>query len=490
MTTGKTFSIVFLAILLTTSVAFAEIKPEEFSVTPFAGEYMFDNDLYLENAMGYGARMGYNLDKHWAVEGSFGYSKTKLNSEAVILYRAYRSLDLLGLAEIEIGQLNDSLLSLDVLNSLVGLDLIDEDLVESELFHNELLDLGLLDLNNLGLLGTLAPILDTVLGPLLSEEALAAIDYDVDAEVFNYNLDVLYHFSPEKKLVPFLAAGAGGTTIKFPEGIKDKNEFSLNFGGGAKYFVNDKMSVRCDARNITMLGSDMDNIQEISVGLSFLFGQEKKEQEKNKTPAMTAVRDSDEDGVPDYLDKCPKTPKDVKVDKYGCPLDGDGDGIPNYLDKSPSTPKGVVVGPDGCPLDSDKDGVPDYIDKSPKTPKGAKVDERGVWSFQADDVLFDFDKYVLKPQAYPILDDAVGILKRDKKLRLEVRGHTCNIGTEEYNKKLSEQRARAVVDYLISKGINSKRLEYKGYGETMPAYSNDTEEQRIKNRRVEFIPIN
>jgi outer membrane protein OmpA-like peptidoglycan-associated protein len=87
--------------------------------------------------------------------------------------------------------------------------------------------------------------------------------------------------------------------------------------------------------------------------------------------------DSDGDGVPDYLDKCPNTPAGVKVDAAGCPLDSDGDGVPDYLDKCPNTPAGVAVDKDGCPLDSDGDGVPDYLDKCPNTPKGVAVDKDG-----------------------------------------------------------------------------------------------------------------
>jgi OOP family OmpA-OmpF porin len=87
--------------------------------------------------------------------------------------------------------------------------------------------------------------------------------------------------------------------------------------------------------------------------------------------------DADQDGVPDYLDKCPGTPTGVKVDKDGCPLDSDKDGVPDYLDKCPYTPAGVTVDQNGCPLDTDKDGVLDYLDKCPDTPPGVKVDQNG-----------------------------------------------------------------------------------------------------------------
>ena len=89
--------------------------------------------------------------------------------------------------------------------------------------------------------------------------------------------------------------------------------------------------------------------------------------------------DSDGDGVPDYLDLCPDTPLGVEVDEHGCPLDSDGDGVPDYLDLCPDTPLGVEVDENGCPFDSDGDGVPDYLDECPDTPQEAwgTVDERG-----------------------------------------------------------------------------------------------------------------
>ena len=87
--------------------------------------------------------------------------------------------------------------------------------------------------------------------------------------------------------------------------------------------------------------------------------------------------DTDGDGVFDGPDECPDTPKGAKVDAKGCPIDSDGDGVPDGIDECPDTPKGAKVDAKGCPTDSDGDGVPDGIDECPKTPKGAKVDAKG-----------------------------------------------------------------------------------------------------------------
>lgn len=87
--------------------------------------------------------------------------------------------------------------------------------------------------------------------------------------------------------------------------------------------------------------------------------------------------DSDEDGVTDDIDRCPDTPKRVKVDEFGCPLDSDSDGVPDFLDNCSNTPKGAKVDELGCPLDSDGDGVPDYLDKCSNTAKGITIDKNG-----------------------------------------------------------------------------------------------------------------
>ena len=205
-------------------------------------------------------------------------------------------------------------------------------------------------------------------------------------------------------------------------------------------------------------------------------------------PAVAARLDSDGDGVFDDMDRCPDTPRGVKVDAQGCPLDSDGDGVPDYLDKCPGTPAGAPVDETGCPLDSDGDGVADYLDKCPNTPKGATVNDVGCWAFEGV-VLFDFDKSDIRPEAYTLLDKVVSMLKQDPDMEVEIQGHTDSIGTAAYNQGLSERRAKAVVDYLVSHGIASYRLAAKGYGLTQPLASNETKEGRAKNRRVQLKPV-
>jgi OOP family OmpA-OmpF porin len=170
------------------------------------------------------------------------------------------------------------------------------------------------------------------------------------------------------------------------------------------------------------------------------------------------------------------------------PLDSDGDGVTDDLDRCPDTPRGVKVDAQGCPLDSDDDGVPDYLDKCPNTPMGATVDARGCWTYAAV-VMYDFDSDKIKPEAFPMLDEAVVILKKNPEMNVEIDGHTDNTGSAAYNMTLSERRAKSVMNYFVDKGIESERLTTKGFGFTQPAASNDTEEGRAKNRRVELTPV-
>lgn len=213
---------------------------------------------------------------------------------------------------------------------------------------------------------------------------------------------------------------------------------------------------------------------------------------------MGKALDADKDGVPDHLDRCPGTPAGVAVDASGCPLDADKDGVPDFKDKCPGTPAGVAVDADGCPLDTDKDGVPDYLDKCPGTPPGVKVDAHGcpitvldasatTWTF--DNINFDVGKADIQRSSYEVLDEIADALIVNPELKVVVEGHTDSTGNRALNVDLSQQRAQAVVDYLVNKGIASSRLSAIGYGPDRPIADNGTSDGRAKNRRVQFTKV-
>ncbi len=203
--------------------------------------------------------------------------------------------------------------------------------------------------------------------------------------------------------------------------------------------------------------------------------------------------DADGDGVPDCIDKCPNTPQGCEVDATGCPVDSDGDGVPDCIDLCPNTPKNCrPVDKNGCPPDTDGDGVPDCIDKCKGTPKGHSVDENGCPPVGEELMIltginFAFDSAKLDKESEVRVDRAVDNLKRNPKIKVLIEGHTDSTGAEDYNMGLSIRRAQAVKAYMVSQGIAKERLSIKGFGETQPLVSNDTKEGRAQNRRVEFV---
>jgi outer membrane protein OmpA-like peptidoglycan-associated protein len=110
-----------------------------------------------------------------------------------------------------------------------------------------------------------------------------------------------------------------------------------------------------------------------------------------------------------------------------------------------------------------------------------------VKEFIFEDVHFDFDRYTLRPEATRALDEAIKTLQQNPELRIEVEGHTCNIGTSEYNLALGERRANAVREYLASRGIGADRLRAVSYGEERPKHDNAREETRRLNRRAALV---
>ncbi len=134
--------------------------------------------------------------------------------------------------------------------------------------------------------------------------------------------------------------------------------------------------------------------------------------------------------------------------------------------------------------DEDHDGVNDCLDKCPGTPVGAKVNSEGCWVL--NDVHFDVDKSIIKPESFPILHEVVQVLKNNSGVRIEVDGHTDSDGTEEHNMGLSHRRAAAVREFLVSHGIAADRLTSRGFGESKPIATNETAEGKALNRRVEL----
>lgn len=110
-----------------------------------------------------------------------------------------------------------------------------------------------------------------------------------------------------------------------------------------------------------------------------------------------------------------------------------------------------------------------------------------VKTYTFEDVHFGLDRFDLREDALRVLDEAIAAMKANANLKLEIEGHTCNIGTAEYNLALGERRAKGVVDYLTSRGIAASRLTMVSYGEEKPKFDNAREETRRMNRRAALV---
>ncbi len=138
--------------------------------------------------------------------------------------------------------------------------------------------------------------------------------------------------------------------------------------------------------------------------------------------------------------------------------DADGDGVVNNLDQCPATPLGTVVDEVGCPI---------------------------VEEISLEGINFEYKSSNLTMEAKTILDGVVATLENTD-ASFVIEGHTDSVASESYNQQLSQDRAESVRSYLISKGVSQDRMTAKGYGESNPIASNDTEDGRADNRRVEF----
>lgn len=233
-----------------------------------------------------------------------------------------------------------------------------------------------------------------------------------------------------------------------------------------------------------------------------------------------AGRDSDRDAVPDSEDWCLRTAPGARVEPDGCAPgqpatrptaafgavgsepDADADGVADAKDRCPGSVRGSRVDAAGCARlaaspgatsprgsegDADGDGTPDTQDQCARTPRGLVVDERGC--VQVDRVVlwgFAGASLRLTAEAQDILRSVAAALEDEPRLKVEIEGHTDAAGSADRNQAVSERRAQAVKEFLITEGIAGSRLVVKGYGSGRPVAPNTTPEGRARNRRVEF----
>lgn len=298
---------------------------------------------------------------------------------------------------------------------------------------------------------------------------------------------------------PFIGLGIAGTqtTLETSALEDDETHAQADLGVGLDWNLTKagsgvRAAVRYRVSFLDIPGAGGE-IEEDPAETQFLLGAKFALDEAVPTPPP--VMDGDNDGVNDKLDACPNTKAGATVNARGCIPDSDGDNVPDAQDKCPNTARGVAVDWTGCPrvTDGDKDGVPDQRDQCPKTKPGVKVYANGCSIPETKTlggVLFKYKSFALTNAAKTELNDLArqygALMKEYAPLKLQVSGHTDSIGSDKYNIKLSKQRAKSVMDYLISRGIDKARIINIGYGESKPVATNKTDAGRQQNRRVEI----
>ena len=330
--------------------------------------------------------------------------------------------------------------------------------------------------------------------------------------ILHLHLDYIIHPFVHEWFVPFVGVGPTFSVTAPKEGSTD-SDFGLNIITGVKLYPWDHVGFRFDVRYVTRFGTDEGEATGHDLlagfGLFISFGGDDTEIEEvlldtdgdgflddvDACPTVPGVEsakgcpDRDEDTVQDATDACPDVPG--LVDLKGCP-DADGDGIIDGEDRCREQ-----AGPlehKGCP-DFDGDTLADPDDRCPKIPGDAAYQgcpppppAEVVKKFTGImyGITFEKDSAIIRPMSFPILDEAVNVLDTYSALLLLVEGHTSSEGERGHNMALSKDRANAVKAYIVGRGIDASRIETAGYGPDRPIASNDSEQDRGKNRRIEF----
>jgi OOP family OmpA-OmpF porin len=436
--------IIFVMLAVFAAPACAEIKEGSFSVTPFAGGYLFEGNEDLKETYTVGLRAGYNFTENLGLEGFLYYLPTKVKE------------------------------AFDADVNMYGYGI--------EGIYHFMPD------------GRLVPFVALGVGGIYYNSSAGM--YEKNKLAVDYGAGLKYFITDDIAL---------RADVRHVLPLKDNyNDLLVTLGvnftfGGEKKKIAEAKYEEPPAPVQIIMDSDKDGVQDnldrcpgTPAGVAV---------DRDGCPP-----DSDNDGVADYLDRCPGTPAGAAVDKDGCPLDSDKDGVIDNLDRCPGTAAGVAVDKEGCPLDSDNDGVADYLDKCPGTPAGIAVDKDGcplpapVIKEKIEvqekvsitlNVEFDTAKAVVKKKYHEEIKKIADFMEAHPETNVAIEGHTDNVdiyGEPQRNVNLSQSRADSIRQYLIDEfDIDASRISVVGHGSDKPIASNDTVDGRKKNRRVEAV---
>lgn len=280
-------------------------------------------------------------------------------------------------------------------------------------------------------------------------------------EVISGNFDLLYYFVPCEPVSPYLGVGLGGEIYKYTgEESKDWDQaYQFNLRFGAEWKVSENWKLRTELSYLTsssykldglrgtfnggLLGGQSDSYMTFDVGLQYYFHYGDKSNICEIYEGLTKV---DYDKIEEIIKKYQTQPTEVDYNR-----------------------------------------IEDIVKRNQSVGATNNAVSQDNWVLIG--INFDFNKSTIKPESIPILYNAAEILLRNPDIKIEIQGHTDNIGSENYNQKLSLRRAESVRNFLIAKGIADNRLTTVGYGKSKPIMDNKTEQGRGLNRRIEFKVI-
>jgi len=331
-------------------------------------------------------------------------------------------------------------------------------------------------------------------------------------DLYRYGGELLYHFMPDSRFVPYLAVGLSG--LNFDAAGADTNtRAAFDYGLGAKYFVSDNFALRGDVRHIIYSYSSqtMNNL-EYTLGAYIPFGGAAPSAKPVETPPAPVAAPAPKAVEPPPATAPPATPtatltvtpvmvakgQSAKIswesqNASGCDIQPGIGPVPpqgvRAITPAASTPYKLACSGAGGTATSAA-GVTVVLPPSPApaplTPKAAAAAARFCNKPAILNIQFDTNKSDIKPQYQAELKNVGEFLKEFPRARGEISGHTDSIASNDYNQKLSERRAESVGNYIsTSFGIDPGRITATGYGETKPIASNMLKAGRAKNRRIE-----